>query len=201
VYLFGRSKSRLVFEGNGFFVNVPAATNNYQPSVTRKAIELSYDTDSQGVNYWEFDIVEQGNTYAGASFGDAPVFTPPSPPTGLVNPRLSPQVSEFTRVKAFGTVWLSEDDTPALQLMDSYNVLSVVQDEEFGPLGWFTITFANELDRLPNIVATALLEGDGIMYEIFFCAVQHRSTSGFTMALYFPNSGGFDNGPFHFVVF
>jgi hypothetical protein len=145
---FSDSKCRLVFSGNGFFVNQPGVlSNNYEPSPTRRAINIEYFSDQ----YWEFDIVEQGNAYAGKI--DAPLFS--GNYLGVDYSRTfqdrTPQLSEYTRVKAFGYFrYITE--RREYQLLNTYNIGTVIINEDQpGTMDGrsITINFANELQTIP----------------------------------------------------
>lgn len=212
--LFGQNKCKLVFIGNGFFVNVPGSSNNYQPVNSRKAIEIQQYSDGAGVNYWEFDVVEEGNTYNGDPYGyDAPVFGlfGGSPYWG-VDSRLMPQVSEFTRVKAFGSFNGDILDKPGgITLFDtwgySYNVKNIVPAtvEGFGAgAKGYNIIFANELKRMPTITATYVWQPQLILSPFALCAVfiANKATTGFTLvAVPIAGSPSFRNFKFDFQVF
>lgn len=183
--LFGRSKCRLVFEGNGFFVNRPGDPNNYVPDAIRKAIQIDYYSSE----YWEFDILEQGNVYAGAAYGDAPVFDPNSP-----------QVSEYTRVKAFGKIeyfdeTLDPPAPPVTILSDCYNVLYFNQITT----GTYEIFLANGLDHEVSPVATCLAHR-GQHPNIVFAYVNAISSNRFTVSVY-NLAGQLVNHSFSFVVY
>src|SRR5690606_26363599 len=105
-------------------------------------------------------------------------------------------VSEFTRVKAFGNVRYEEDFGWVCD--NAYNIIEVRQREPGS--GHFELSFANELKRLPNIIATPLLNDGDTFYDVFLCVVNSRSTTGFTIATYFPSLGSYADGPFYFVV-
>ncbi len=210
--LLGQSKCKLVFIGNGFFVRVPGSSNNYEPKDYRKAIEIQYFDDGDGEQYWEFDVLEEGNTYngdvsyPGITGKDAPIFSPVTVPDHLSNPRLSPQVSEFTRVKAFGRYLDTDQHVPPGGFVyglvaDSYNIKYI---KRFAPdpdgVGFirFEVGFANELKCLPVIVATCLHEREG---HYHFCCIESKSTTGFTLLVIDITTQQPSNAKFDFQVF
>lgn len=158
---FGNSKCRLSFIGNGFFVKDPGSPNNYVPSPERRAIRIDYlwENTSNEPSFYEFDIVELGNAYAGIV--DAPIFSRywnGQEYKREFNDRTA-QVSEYTRVKAFGIFNITRiDGNEALQLTNSYNVWSIERHKprfaEAAIPGMFKVTFANELQTLPVPVVT-----------------------------------------------
>lgn len=184
--LLGQSKCKLVFTGNGFFVNKPGVGNNYVPKPIRRAIEIQYANNSdENAQYWEFDIVEQGNTYAGAFYngGDEAIFWPtkdlnlsnypfPGVTTTYPNSRITPQVSEFTRIKAFGS-FIGGDEFAGI-LEASYNVLYL----RTIAVATYEVLFANELDKMPVIVATCR-SFEGAQYCVPF--IERSTTSGFVL--------------------
>jgi len=205
--LFGQSKCKLVFIGNGFFVNRPDSdptnpTNNYIPKDIRKAIEIAYH-DGQ---YWEFDIVEEGNTYNGdpvfaiVNGKDAPVFTPPNDvvDSGLIDPRLSPQVSESTRVKAFGN-FIGDYFHKSFWIPDvtdiSYNISSVERIDT----GTYLVSFANELKKMPVITVTCVAWQEGSPYCIPF--IINKTTQNFILKTINIATGMEENCRFDFQVF
>jgi len=216
--LFGQSKCKLVFIGNGFFVNVPVNSNNYIPDPSRKPIEIElFNPDNS--EYWEFDVLEEGNTYNGdvtyplaPGGNDAPVFGALNGLYWGVDSRVMPQVSEFTRVKAFGSFTGDiKDEQKGITLFDtwgySYNILSIIpQDIEGAGPGAraYDIKFANELKRMPVITATYVFQPQDIIAPFVLCAlyITNKSTMGFTLVAV-PISGDLDlrNFLFDFHVF
>ncbi len=198
--LFSQSKCKLVFIGNGFFVNVPGSSNNYVPDPSRRPIEIEQYSDGMGVNYWEFDIVEQGNTYNGdAVYHDAPIFGLQEPQPGERYYKM-PQVSEYTRVKAFGAFFLPDELNPE-PLPASYNVESI---KELSP-GHFQVRFANELKRMPVITITCNNGmGDNTLAYMCVAAIDLQNTQGFTFRILNLTGGGsgeIQSCCFNFIVF
>ena len=135
---FGQSKSKLIFDGNGFFTNMPGFSNDYQPSSSRRAIEIQYFTDTLGnKHYWEFDVVEQGNAYPGLI--DAPVFD-----------SRTPQTSELTRVKAKAYVNIGSSPTYTMTVNNSYNI--EIDSCTRVSTGIYEIYLANPLTNTPTIL-------------------------------------------------
>ncbi len=144
---FSDSKCRLIFTGNGFFVNQPGATNNYEPDASRRAINLQYATNALGLNLWEFDILEQGNAYPGLV--DSPVYSNATGANRVFNDK-TPQISEYTRVKAFGLFEFNREDG-TFSLKNTYNIdrIERFEREPGTTRGSYKIYFANELQTIP----------------------------------------------------
>ncbi|WP_162903148.1 glycosyl hydrolase family 28-related protein [Taibaiella koreensis] len=121
---FGLSRTKLVFLGNGFLV-----ANSYVADAGRKTIQLQ-----DGGSYGQFDVVEESNVYTGIV--DAPAFS-----------SKTPQLSETTRVKAFGR--FNSDGSP----LSSYNVASCQQVAT----GVYNVYYANPMSL--TVAGTPALVG------------------------------------------
>ncbi|HTN46630.1 MAG TPA: glycosyl hydrolase family 28-related protein [Flavipsychrobacter sp.] len=181
--ILGGSKTKVVIQGNGFLAYNPLGTG-YVPSSSRKAIEL---LDSSGLNdYWQFDLVEEGNQYT---------YLQPLPNPEIYDEDSSPafdsktpQISEFTRVKAFGTVAYIN---PSWTVVNGYNIASCTNLS----LGLFRVELANDLGR-DVIVNITPHNTNGVV----IANITAQSTSFFVVS-FNTLSGAFDDTFFNFTVF